>query len=85
VTEKFNTGQVFLNYQATATTLMAVGYSYTRATGDTSATYNQISLGADYSLSKRTDLYLVGAWQRASGDQLNADGTVRSAGASVGS
>lgn len=29
--------------------------------------YNQVSLMADYLLSKRTDVYLEGAWQRASG------------------
>ena len=84
-TEKYNTGQAFLNYQATPALLMGLGYSYTRASGDTGASYNQISLGADYSLSKRTDVYLVGAWQHASGDQLNSDGTVSSAEASIGS
>jgi predicted porin len=43
-------------------------------------------LGADFNLSKRTDVYLVGAWQHASGETLNADGTgVVSAQASVGS
>ncbi|MGH8781276.1 porin [Paraburkholderia sp.] len=84
-TEKFNTGQAFVNYQATPALLVGVGYSYTKATGDTSATYHQVSLGADYSLSKRTDVYLVGAWQHASGEQLNADGTVSSAEASIGS
>ncbi|WP_133647780.1 porin [Paraburkholderia flava] len=84
-TEKFNTGQAFVNYQATPAMLVGVGYSYTKATGDTSATYHQVSLGADYALSKRTDVYLVGAWQHASGQQLNADGTVSSAEASIGS
>jgi predicted porin len=84
-TEKYNTGQAFLNYQATSTLLLGLGYSYTRASGNTGATYNQISLGADYNLSKRTDVYLVGAWQHASGDQLNSDGTVSSAEASIGS
>ena len=84
-TEKFNTGQAFLNYQATPALLLGLGYSYTKASGDTAATYNQISLGTDYSLSKRTDVYLVGAWQHASGNQLNADGTVSSAEASIGS
>ncbi|WP_144149037.1 porin [Paraburkholderia sp. BCC1884] len=85
-TEKFNTGQGFVNYQATPALLVGVGYSYTKSTGDTGATYHQVSLGADYNLSKRTDVYLVGAWQHASGETLNADGTgVVSAQASVGS
>jgi predicted porin len=85
-TEKFNTGQGFLNYQATPPLLVGVGYSYTKSSGDTGATYNQVSLGADYSLSKRTDVYLVGAWQHASGQTLDAAGTgVVSAQASIGS
>lgn len=85
-TERFNTGQGFLNYQATPALLIGAGYSYTKSSGDTGATYHQVSLGADYSLSKRTDVYLVGAWQHASGETLNADGTaVTIAQASVGS
>jgi predicted porin len=83
--EKFNTGQAFFNYQASPAMLVGVGYSYTKASGNTDATYNQVSVGADYHLSKRTDVYLVGAWQHASGNQLNANGTVSSAEASVGS
>ncbi|WP_244138834.1 porin, partial [Burkholderia sp. BCC1640] len=39
--ERYNTGQGFLNYQATAALLLGVGYSYTKASGDTSATYHQ--------------------------------------------
>jgi predicted porin len=85
-TQKFNTGQGFLNYQATQALLVGLGYSYTKSSGDTSATYHQVSVGADYSLSKRTDVYLVGAYQHASGETLNADGTaVVSAQASIGS
>ena len=60
---------MFLNYQASPAILLGAGYSYERATGDTSATYHQASLGADYSLSKRTDLYAVAAYQHASGTQ----------------
>lgn len=67
--QKYNTGNVFVAYQATPALVTGLGYSYTRATGDTSAKYHQVSLGADYSLSKRTDIYLVGAWQKATGTQ----------------
>lgn len=84
-TEKYNTGNGFLNYQASPAILLGVGYSYTKASGNTSATYHQASLGADYTVSKRTDLYAVGAYQHASGTQLNADGTTQSAQASIGS
>jgi predicted porin len=84
-TQKYNTGQGFVNFQATPALLLGVGYSYTKADGVASAHYNQVSAGADYSLSKRTDVYLVGAWQKASGSQLNADGTRSQAQASIGS
>jgi predicted porin len=84
-TEKFNVGGVYLGYQATPAMLVGVGYAYTKGTGDTSATYNQVSLGGDYNLSKRTDIYLVGAWQHASGEQRNSSGGLVAAGASIGS
>lgn len=84
-TEKYNTGRAFVTYQVTPPVLLGLGYSYTKASGNTDAKYHQVSLGADYSLSKRTDIYLVGAYQHASGTQLNADGTTSAAQASVGS
>jgi predicted porin len=84
-TEKYNVGGVYLGYQVTPAMLVGVGYIYTKGTGDTSATYNQVSLGGDYNLSKRTDLYLVGAWQHASGEQRTSSTTVGAAGASIGS
>jgi len=85
-TEKYNTGQGFVNYQLTPAMLLGLGYSYTKSSGDTSAKYHQVSLGADYSLSKRTDVYLVGAYQHASGQTRDATGTaVVNAQASVGS
>ncbi|MGN6087629.1 porin [Trinickia sp.] len=80
-TEKYNSGSGFLNYQATPALLVGVGYTYMKSSGDSSATYHQASLGADYNLSKRTDVYLVGAYQHASG---NVAGGV-AAQASIGS
>jgi len=84
-TEKYNTGNAFVNYQLTSALLLGLGYSYTAGTGDTSNHYNQISTGADYNLSKRTDVYLIGAWQKASGTQRNADGSLSPTVASIGS
>ncbi|RKP46531.1 porin [Trinickia fusca] len=84
-TEKYNTGQGFVNYQVMPPLLVGLGYSYTKSSGDTSATYHQVSLGADYSLSKRTDVYLVGAYQHASGNTSNGSGGLTPAQASIGS
>ncbi|WP_175942261.1 porin [Caballeronia sp. BCC1704] len=74
--EKFNVGNGYVNFQLTPATLLGLGYTYTHGSGDTSATYHQASIGADYSLSKRTDVYAVGAYQHASGTQRvnNPDG-----------
>jgi predicted porin len=82
-TEKYNVGAGFVNYQVTPAALLGLGYTYTHGNGDATATYHQISLGGDYNLSKRTDVYLVGAWQHANGNQRNAAGQVVSAVASV--
>jgi predicted porin len=76
--EKFDIGNGFVNWQLSPALLLGLGYTYTHAHGDTSATYNQVNIGADYSLSKRTDLYTTAAWQHASGTQKNADGTTTS-------
>ncbi|HEY4294855.1 MAG TPA: porin [Paraburkholderia sp.] len=84
-TQKFNVGRAYLGYQVTPAALLGLGYAYTHGSGDATATYNQVSLGADYSLSKRTDLYAVGAWQHASGDQRVPGGGLVSATASIGS
>jgi predicted porin len=84
-TQKYNTGQGFLNYQAASALLLGVGYSYTHANGDTTATYHQVSVGADYSLSKRTDLYMTAAWQHASGETGDGAGGAMPAQASIGS
>jgi predicted porin len=83
--QHYNTGNAFVNFQVTPALLTGLGYTYTKAGGDTSATYNQVSLGADYSISKRTDFYAVAAYQHASGDQRQSDGSTASAQASIGS
>jgi predicted porin len=84
-TQKYNTGQGFLNYQLNPSMLLGIGYSYTRATGDTAATYHQVSVGADYNLSKRTDIYMTAAWQHASGETGDGSGGSMPAEASIGS
>ncbi|MGF6505688.1 porin [Paraburkholderia sp. 32] len=85
-TQIFNVGRVYVGYQITPAALLGIGYAYTRGTGDAVATYNQVSLGGDYSLSKRTDLYTVAAWQHASGQQRDpATGALVSSTASIGS
>jgi len=83
-TEEFNSGAVFLNYNVTPAALVGIGYNLTRSSGVSGATYHEVSLGTDYNLSKRTDLYLVGAWQKANGQTVQS-GVVVPAAASIGS
>ena len=68
-TETYNIGSVFANYQVTPAFLVGLGYTYEKASGDTAAKYHQVGIGADYTLSKRTDFYALGAYQHASGTQ----------------
>ncbi|MGF6574373.1 Outer membrane protein (porin) [Paraburkholderia fungorum] len=74
----WNTGGVVLHYKPFTALDLAAGYSYTRATqsnGITSAaSYNQFNLSQYYSLSKRTGLYALEAYQRAGGKTLGKDG-----------
>ncbi|MDR3098936.1 MAG: porin [Paraburkholderia sp.] len=71
---KFNTGQAFINYQVTPVALIGFGYNYTKGHGNgVDASYSQFSLGGDYFLSKRTDIYVLAGYQRASGHTIDAD------------
>jgi predicted porin len=83
-TQRYNVVGGYLGYQVNPATLLGLGYIWTHGSGDSSNTYNQVTLGADYSLSKRTDLYALAAYQHASGQQPGAAPGV-SAGASIGS
>ncbi|SDE15079.1 porin [Paraburkholderia lycopersici] len=84
-TQRYNVAAGFLGYQLNPALLLGLGYTYTHGSGDTSNTYHQVSVGADYNLSKRTDLYGVAAYQHASGTQRNSDGSTSDAGAAIGS
>ncbi|WP_269509875.1 porin [Burkholderia sp. IMCC1007] len=83
--EHYNTAQGFLNYQASPALLVGVGYSFTKSGGDTAANYHQASVGADYNLSKRTDIYMTAAYQHASGTTADGAGGAMPAQASIGS
>lgn len=69
-TAVFNSYEVNLQYQLTPALQLAAQYAFTRngnANGLPSARYNQVDLGADYHLSKRTDVYLYGLYLHAAG------------------
>lgn len=60
------------NYMHRFTPTLSVGAAYdyqwvSGVSGLEGARYQQATLGADYALSKRTDVYALSAWQHASG------------------
>ena len=69
-----NNAEVSFKYQVTPSLVAGGSFDYTKGasvattTGSTGgAKYNQFAAGADYFLSKRTDVYIVGVFQKASG------------------
>ena len=60
----FNTTEANATLRVTPATLLGASYSFTFAGP---ARYGQLNVGAQYSLSKRTLLYAVSAWQHAIG------------------
>ena len=84
-TETFNTGAVSLSYLVVPTLALNVGYTYTKSSGDSSATYNDVAAGADYFLSKRTTLYAIAGYSHATGTTFSENGnSVVAAGGTVG-
>jgi predicted porin len=66
-TASFNSAEVNLQYQLTPALSFGAAYNYTDGGGANHAKYQQGSLSADYIVSKRTDFYLIGVLQHASG------------------
>ncbi|CAG4885505.1 porin [Paraburkholderia saeva] len=74
-TATFNNAEINFKYQLTPALLVGAAFDYTdgsdveQANGTTNggAKYYQGALGVDYFLSKRTDVYLTGVFQKASG------------------
>jgi predicted porin len=73
-----NTGGLIASYQFTPAWFLGAAYSYTKATPANGITdpakYHQLSLEQTYSLSKRTALYFLEAYQHAKGQTLGKAG-----------
>ncbi|MEB2592740.1 porin [Burkholderia multivorans] len=88
-TATFNNGEINFKYQLTPALILGAAYDYTQGSkidGNSAAKYHQGSLGVDYFLSKRTDVYVIGVYQHASGktlDPANPTGTPINATASI--
>ncbi|MGH8782971.1 porin [Paraburkholderia sp.] len=75
---RFANYEASVRYQLTPATLLSAGYIYTSQNSSSAtaanAHYNQLSIGGEYFLSKTTDLYLNGIYQRASGSAAWIEG-----------
>lgn len=65
--EKYHNAEVYAAWQIAPSLQTQIGYDYMKSYGDSSAKQHQVSIGADYFLSKRTDLYGIAAYAHASG------------------
>lgn len=87
-TAKFDTVGVLGMYRFTNAFRLGGGYSFTMVNApagtDSGARYHQFNVAAFYALSKRTELYALVGYQKASGNTLDAYGNVIAATASVG-
>ncbi|WP_335672065.1 porin [Burkholderia sp. LA-2-3-30-S1-D2] len=65
----FNMVELNGSYRIGAAVSLGASYSYTLARGPDAigAHYNQVNAGVHYALSKRTDVYMIAVYQRASG------------------
>jgi predicted porin len=85
--ETFNSAGATVSWQATSALRVAAGYDYTQGSsikGASAPKYNQFNLASYYFLSKRTALYGLVGYQKASGKTLDAFGNTVNATASVG-
>lgn len=75
---KFNNFELNFKYQLTPMLFLGAMLLHTEATytaaKQSHPSWNEVALMADYNLSKRTDVYVQGAYQRVSGDMTGAPG-----------
>jgi predicted porin len=85
--ETFNSAGATASWQVNPALRVAAGYDYTAGTsiqGQSGPKYNQFNLSTFYFLSKRTALYGLGGYQKASGKTLDQYGNIVNATASIG-
>jgi len=80
-TATFNDAELGLKWQLTPAVYVGGDYNYTKGNSLSGGNlgnqhYNQFSLITDYALSKRTDVYLVGTYQRAAGTNSKGQSAV---------
>ena len=64
---KLNSFDIGGKYAITPAITAGAGYTYMAFNGSGNGHWHQVDLSADYALSKRTDVYVLGIYQRAAG------------------
>jgi predicted porin len=67
IPEKYNNGEIYAVWNISLSLQTEIGYDYLKTSGDSSAKQHQFSIGADYFVSKRTDIYTVASYAHATG------------------
>lgn len=83
----FNSVGATVAYQLTPAVRLAAAYNFTQGSdvkGTSGPKYHQVNLATYYALSKRTSLYGLVGYQKASGSTLDTFGNAVAATASVG-
>ena len=66
-TSKFNAYEIGGKYAFTPALTGGLGYTYMKLTDAAQGKWQQVDASVDYALSKRTDVYVLGIYQHASG------------------
>ncbi len=64
----FDAYEAGAKYSLTPALVAGLGYTYMHLGDAAQGHFNQVDLSVDYALSKRTDVYVLGAYQKASGN-----------------
>ncbi|MDR5783177.1 porin [Caballeronia sp. LZ065] len=70
---KFNAFDIGGKYAFTSALTAGLGYSYMNLTDNAKGHWHQFDASVDYALSKRTDVYVLGIYQKASGRNGTTD------------
>jgi predicted porin len=81
---KLNNFEIGGKYAFTTALSAGLGYTFSKLDDNTEGKWHQVNAAVDYALSKRTDVYVIGAYQKASGENTVA-GRVVPVGAQIGS
>lgn len=73
VSSKANIYELGGKYAVTSALTAALGYTFTDLNGSVGGRWQEASASADYALSKRTDVYLLGVYQHAAGVNKGVD------------